>query len=502
MKYLLGIDNGGTMSKAAVFDLAGRELAVAGRPVRVSEPHPGWSERDMDALWRDTAAAIREAVAKAGVNPAEIAAVACTGHGNGLYLVDAAGVPVRPAINSTDQRAQAIVAQWRADGVDVRALPRTTQCVWPAQPNALLAWLRAHEPAALDRAAAVLMCKDFIRFRLTGEIAAELTDMSGTSLMNVVTGQYDDEVLRLFGIEDCQHLLPRLVKTADLCGRVTAAAAAETGLQAGTPVAGGMFDIDACGLASGMVDEKPMSLVAGTWGNNQYIARAPLVDRELFMTSCYSIPGWYLMLEGSPTSAANLDWFVREWFGAEHEAAARAGRSIHEQCLDEALGVPAGDAVPVFLPFLYGSNATPGAKAGLVGLEGRHTRAHVMRAVCEGIVFAHQTHLERLLKFRPRPEVIRFTGGAARSEGWVQMFADSFQIPIEIPAGSELGALGAAIAAAVAAGLYTGYAEAVRAMTRIARRQEPDPARKGIYGERYARYHRVIRALEGVWPQA
>ena len=204
MKFLLGVDNGGTMSKAAVFAADGRELAVAGRKVAISEPHPGWSERDMEALWRDTAAAIREAVARSGVNPADIAAVACTGHGNGLYLVDAAGAPVRPAINSTDHRAAAIVDRWRAAGVDARALPRTAQCVWPAQPNALLAWLAEHEPASLDRARWLLMCKDFIRFRLTGEIAAELTDWSGTSLMNVVTGQYDDEVLRLFPIV-CQQ---------------------------------------------------------------------------------------------------------------------------------------------------------------------------------------------------------------------------------------------------------------------------------------------------------
>jgi L-xylulokinase len=162
-------------------------------------------------------------------------------------------------------------------------------------------------------------------------------------------------------------------------------------------------------------------------------------------------------------------------------------------------GVDAADCTTTFLPFLYGSNATPGARGCFVGLEGRHTRAHVVRAIYEGIVFGHNTHLQRLLKFRDRPEVIRFTGGAARSEVWVQMFADCFQIPVEIPAGTELGALGAAVAAAVAVGVYPGYAEAVAAMTRIARRQDPDPAKKDVYEEKYARYGKVIDALAPLW---
>ena len=152
-----------------------------------------------------------------------------------------------------------------------------------------------------------------------------------------------------------------------------------------------------------------------------------------------------------------------------------------------------------FLPFLYGSNATAGAKGSLIGMQGFHTRAHVVRAIFEGIVFAHYTHLQRLLKFREAPEVIRFTGGAARSEPWVQMFADCFQIPMEIPAGRELGALGAAIAAAVATGAYTGYEEAVGAMTRVARRQEPDPTKQSLYAEKFGNYQAAISAMAELW---
>jgi L-xylulokinase len=484
-KYLLGIDNGGTVSKAALFTLTGDEVAVAGRKVETLTPQPGHAERDANALWRGTADAIREVLAKSGINPRDIACIAGSGHGNGLYLVGSDGEPVRNGIYSTDTRAQRYVERWRADGVAEKVLPKTTQCLWPGQPNALLAWLRDNEPETLTRTKWVLMCKDYIRFRLTGEARAELTDMSATSLMNVVTAQYDASVLEAFGLGEMQRYLPPLVKTADICGHVTAQAAAETGLAQGTPVAGGMFDIDACSLASGLVDERQMSLVAGTWGNNQYIAHEPLIDKNLFMTSCYSIPGWYLMLEGSPTSAANLEWFLADY-----------GIS-YDEC--NKLVAAAADSRLMFVPFLYGSNAHPSAKASLVGLEGHHTRGDVLRAVYEGIVFAHHWHLQRLLQFRPPPEVIRFTGGAARSEVWVQMFADCFQIPVEVPAGSELGALGAAIAAAVAVGCHASYADAVKAMTRVARRHEPDPARAVAAAAKYKRYRNIIHALEPIW---
>jgi L-xylulokinase len=498
-KYLLGIDNGGTMSKAALFTIEGKEIATAGRKVNLIEPKPGLNERDMDQTWKGTAQAIEEVLAKSGIESGEIAGIACTGHGNGIYLVDEDGKPVRNAINSTDSRAQDYINKWLADGINEKALPKTTQCLWPAQPNALLSWFRDNEPETIKKTRWVLMCKDYIRYRLCGQINAELTDMSGTSLMNVVTGEYDDEVLELFGILDMKELLPPIIKTADIAGRVTSEAAAQTGLKEGTPVAGGMFDIDACGLASGIVDERQMSLVAGTWGNNQYIAKEPLIDKDLFMTSCYSMPGWYLMLEGSPTSASNLEWFVTEFLAAEKRAAEKDGKSVYELCNEMVASVGPKEASITFLPFLYGSNVGVGAKSCFVGLEGFHTRAHVVRAIYEGIVFGHNTHLQRLLNFREPPAVIRFTGGAARSKVWVQMFADCFQIPIEIPAGTELGALGAAIAAGVACGCYSTYEEAVNAMTSIARRQEPDPTQKEIYTEKYGRYKKVVAALNPIW---
>jgi len=498
-KYLLGTDNGCTVAKAALFTLDGHEVAVASRKIDALTPHRGWSEMDMTASWAATAESIRNVLATARIDPRDIVCIASAGHGNGLYLVDKQGNPVRNAISSTDARARAYSDKWIADGLDKKIRPRTMQSIWAAQPNALLAWLRDNEPQTMKKAGWVLMAKDYIRFRLTGKIAAEITDMSGTSLLNVRNADYDQEILDAFGIGEMRGLLPPLVRSADICGEVTPQVAAETGLAAGTPVAGGLFDIDACALSSAITDESQLCMVAGTWGNNQYISRTPVTDDAVFMTTCYAMDGYYLMLEGSATSASNLEWLVTEFFQAERQAAAERGSSVYDVCNDLVASTSPGDCGLIFLPFLYGSNVHPDAKACLIGMDGWQKRAHVVRAVYEGVVFSHRWHVEKLLKYRKMPACIRLTGGGARSKVWAQMFADIFQVPVEIPDGTELGALGAAICAAVAAGCYQSFPAATAAMVRIGRRHEPDKALADVYQAKRTRYNKILHALGNTW---
>lgn len=490
--YFLGIDNGGTMSKAALFNQKGEEIAVASRAVKPIQLNVAWNERDASAMWEDTISAIREVIKSSKVNPEDIKAIACTGHGNGLYLVDNNGTPVRNAINSTDSRAQMYIQNWIKNGVAKKILPKTAQSLWPAQPNALLSWLRDNEPVVMEKARWVLMAKDFIRMKLTGEVYAEITDMSGTSLMNVVSGKYDIEVLKDFGIEEYLEMLPPLIGSSDFAGKITTDVAELTGLKVGTTVAGGMFDIDACGLASGIVNEGQMSMVVGTWGNNQYIAKEPLIDKELFMTSIYSIPGWYLMLEGSPTSASNLDWFINNFLQTEKE---QMGDRFFDWLSEQVASIPPESSDVIFLPFLYGCNEKKSTNAGFHKLKNEHTRAHLIRAVYEGIVFAHKTHIDRLLNFREMPEVVRCTGGATQSNIWMQMFADAIGIPMEIPAGTQLGALGAAMAASVCVGENANLQEAVKNMTTIKRRFEPNKKNKEIYVSKYSKYKELINQL-------
>ena len=500
-QYLLGIDNGCTMAKAALFTTDGQEVAVTTRKSDMLDTQPGWAEFDMNRIWANAVEAVRDVIERAKIDPNDIACVACTGHGNGLYLVDGDGKPVRNAIGSADARAREYIDRWAAEDVLSRIRPKTMQAIWPAQPNALLRWLADHEPKSLEKARWILMCKDFVRAQLTGEVFMELTDMSGTSLMNVGTGEYDDEVLGAWGLANINDMLPPLRNSADLCGKVTAEAARATGLAEGTPVAAGLFDIDACGLASGMVDEEALCMVAGTWGCNQYAAREPVVSEDVFMTSCYSIPGYYLMLEGSPTSASNLEWFVSQFFQAEQDKAVAEGRSVYDLCNDLVAGTQPQDSGIVFLPFLYGSNVSLDGKACFFGLDGWQTRGHMLRAVYEGVVFSHKWHVDRLLQFRSMPATIRLTGGAARSEVWTQMFADIFQVPVEVPDGTELGALGAAICAAVAVGIYPDYERACRAMARITRTHEPNDDLADCYQAKYDRYLQMLDLLAPAWSE-
>lgn len=497
--FVLGIDNGGTVAKAALFSPDGCEVAAAARKTEMLSPSPGWTEFDMDKLWSAVATAVRQVLATAAIDPGQVACIACTGHGNGIYLVDAAGRPVRHGIFSADSRARSYVERWNVEGIGRAVRPKTMQSLWPGQPNALLAWLRDHEPQAFARTHWVLMCKDFVRLKLTGQAATELTDMSGTSLMDVGTARYDRDILRQFGIEEAYEKLPPLRLSADICGEVTPAAAAETGLAIGTPVAGGLFDIDACGLSSALLSDGDVGIIMGTWGINQYVSPTPAAGDEVFMTARYCVPNHYLMIEASPTSAGNLEWMIAQFLPDRVRGGAGPDEHVYDRINQLVAAAQPDQSAVVFLPFLYGSNAHPDATGTLVGLSSRCDRGHVLRAVYEGVVFAHRDHLERLLKSRRRPERIRASGGATRSEVWMQIAADALQTPVEIPDGAELGALGAAICAAVAVGIYPDYPSACAAMVRIARRFEPDPRQADVYRAKYLRYRHLLSALQPAW---
>ncbi|NQT89589.1 hypothetical protein HQ560_22660 [bacterium] len=242
-------------------------------------------------------------------------------------------------------------------------------------------------------------------------------------------------------------------------------------------------------------------MIAGTWGNNQYISKTPVVSTDVFITSCYSIPGYYLMLEGSATSASNLEWFVTEFFAAEKKLAEEQGRSVYDVCNEAIAATEPEDSNIVFLPFLYGSNCGPDAKAAFIGLNGMHNRGHVLRAIYEGVVFGHKMHIDKLLKFRTMPDTIRLTGGAARSKVWVEIFADIFQTRVETPDATEAGALGACIAAAVAVGIHPSFDAAIDAMVSFSTCQEPNPERADLYAGKYANAKKVIQALDPVWTQ-
>jgi L-xylulokinase len=498
--FILGIDAGGTAVKAAAYSLAGEERGVTGRTFRPLTPAPGHAERDPKALWQAVCEVIHAVLAGAGLTAADIAAVGVTGYGNGIYLVDAAGRPVANALLSADVRAVDIVEDWRRQGLEPGEMALVGKPFWPGSSLSVLAWFRRHRPELLARAAAMLCGKDYLRLRLTGRTAAEITDQSTASLLPLGQRARDPKVLGLVGLDDCERLLADLIEPSAIAGEVTAKAAAETGLRPGTPVSAGCCDNLAVMYGTGAIGLGEVVVMSGTWGLHQAIVdRQPPVGRIGFVNHAMA-PGQWLLIEGSPSSASSFEWFVETFLrrADRKEPAERA----YELANAAIAATDPADPPVFFLPFLNGAADALHARAGLVGFSTWHGLGHAVRAVYEGVAFEHRRHFERLLGVCARPASARFAGGPARSREWAAIFAAALGLRLEVPQGEEFGARGAAILAALATGHFPDIGSAVRAMTALSHVVEPEPRLQGLLDCRFAVYGRLHETLRPYWQAA
>jgi len=497
-RYLLGLDNGGTLVKAGIYTADGIPVAFASAEIPAILGKEGIVERDMNTLWKVNCRVIKEAIEKAAICSSDIIGVSTSGHGNGLYLVDENLLPVMNGIYSTDMRARDELSRLESSGICDRIFPKIMQTLYPGQFAPLLIWMSANNPERLKKAKWALGCIDYIRLCLTGEAYGEMTNMSAAGVMNQITRDYDDELLELMGIAHCRNLLPPLMQSCEICGEVTARAAAETGLCEGTPVAGGFIDITACAIATGIVDTSRICMIAGTWSINEFISRRPILSKDLLLTSVYCLDDYYMMTDGSMTSASNLDWFIRELLrGMEFNG----GKNIYKIADEMAEAIRPEESSVIFLPFLYGTNVDADAKSCFLGLSGWHTKAHMLRAVFEGIVFSHRMHIEKLKRLSQAPKAIRMAGGVANSKVWIQMFADALQMPIEISDCAELGTMGVAMCAGVATGCFPSLLDAAKVFAKTAYVCEPDVTKKAVYDDKYAIYKKAIRCLSPLWKE-
>ncbi|EOS81737.1 hypothetical protein C817_00466 [Dorea sp. 5-2] len=497
-KYVIGLDNGGTSTKAAIFDLAGREIATAGKQTKVITPKSGYTERDMEELRLANCGCVKRALEKAGIAGEDVLGIAVCGHGKGLYAWGKDGKPAYNGIISTDSRAWKYPKRWYENGVYEEVHDQLCQEFMACQQVALLAWFKEHHRDVYDNIQYVFSVKDYIRFRLTDEAYCEATDISGSGLMDVKNARFDKEILKKLGIEEVYDKLAPIRYSYDLCGKITKEASELTGLLQGTPVAGGMFDIDACAVAADVTSTDELCTIAGTWSINEYISKTPVMDGSIAMNSLFAMPGYYLVEECSATSSGNLEWFLQNCMENEQIP---DGSNLYEQINEKVESVDPEESDVYFLPFLYGSNAHPLGKGAFIGLTTYHDKAHMLRAIYEGVVYSHRTHIEKLLASRKPPEAIRMAGGAVNSKVWVQMFADALGFPIETVDAKELGALGCGMAAAIAAGVYQDYKEAAKHMVHVSERVYPNPERTAVYQKKYEKYRAVSKALDTVWGQ-
>lgn len=496
---LIGIDAGGTMTKVAVFDADGAELACEHRPNTMLFPKAGWTERDPDAMWRSAAEAIRLVLERSGTAAGQVAAVTPCGFGGGLFFVDGEGAVVRPGLVSTDSRSRPTIAAWDHKGLRARLEPMIQQQIWPGQSLAILGWMNEHEPEALAATASLLLCKDFLRLRLCGDVSTDPTDGGCAGLLDVAKGSYALDALGLAGLEGCIGKLPAIGASCEVAGRISAEAARQTGLLAGTPVVRGVYDVVACSLASGVASPSHLGIVAGTFAINSTLHRVPCLDPMPTLQAAYPLGGLYLATTATPTSASNLEWLCKTLLAAEADRAKADGRSIYDVCSALVAGSLDRETDMLFFPYLFGGPS--GAPGGLIGVVAGNDLADVLRTVFEGIVFAHRADLDMLLGGRgsASPSTIRLSGGPSRSDVFAQMFADGLAMPVEIANGTEFGAKGAAMCASVALGIHADLEAASKAMVRVERRFEPDAARTAVLDRHYDRYRAVGDGLVSAW---
>lgn len=490
--YFMGIDNGGSTTKCVIFDQNGTTITTTSARIRMNRPGSGCTERDGEEVWNANCQVIQAALEQSSLHARDIRAVSMCGYGGGMILLDAQGNPVCPFIVSTDSRADELLTEFRKNGTEDAVYAHTLQRLWPGQPGMLLPWFQRNQPEILKKASHIMMMKDFIRYRLTGIIGTERTDASNTSLFSLHTEKFEPDIFRILGIENLYPLFPdQIFSPFQIAGRITEEAAVRTGLYPDTPVATGLYDVAACTLAGGILDDTVLSLIVGTWGISGHLTR-DLKECQGKNNSMFSfLDGWYFSEESSPTSAANLDWFIEQ----SYRHLIPEGENVYEYCNRVVAGMAPEESDLIFLPYLYGSNTRIPAKACFFQMAGHHTADHMLMAVYEGILFSLLQHIRALYGERV-PKTARFSGGASRSPVWCQMMADILGIPIEVMDCMELGAMGAAICAGIACGTWKDPEEAVRNMCHVAKTYIPNPERTGIYQKKYAQYQRAVRCLE------
>lgn len=495
-RYLIGVDNGGSDIKCAVFDLKGRELAVASTQAAMDIPKPGFTERDAETVWQANVRVIREALEKSGISGDAVAAVGLTGYGNGMVLVDERLQPVYPAIVSTDDRAGDYCRRFKEDGTERKMFPYTLQTTWSAQPAALLPWFRDHEPEVLKNTRWVLSMKDFIRLRLTGEIAGEITDASSGCLVNLDTRDYDARLFEILKIEECYEKMPPILESTEVSGYITKEAAAETGLAAGIPVAAGYFDIDANAIASGVLSEEELCLIAGTWSINEYLSKdAPRdIDHKQNTVTLSYLKQYYIMEDSTPTSASNFNWFIKTLLRPDRPDIPTS--QIYEECNRLVETIEPEDSQVIFVPYLFGSATHSDAHGAFLNLTGGDDRGAMLRAVYEGVVFSSAHHVYNLKRPIESYTKARLSGGVSNSEVWSQMMSDVLQIPIETLEGGEPGAKGAAMGAGVACGIFDSLEDAVKHMVHIGKTYLPRPEYGEVYAKKYKRYEAALQAID------
>lgn len=497
---LLGIDVGTGGTRAVVVDERGSVVASATADhAPFASPQTGWAEQDPCDWWRATAAAVREVLAQPGVSVDRIACIGLSGQMHGAVLLDKDSEVLRPALIWCDQRTsrqcRAITERIGAARlIELTSNPALTGFTLPK-----LLWVRDQEPDVWMRVRSVLLPKDYVRLRLTGERATDVADASGTLLFDVAGRRWSNAMLEAMEINEAY--LPTAFESVEITGRVSTEGAAATGLRKGTPVVAGAGDQAAGAVGMGIVRPGAVSATIGTSGVVFAATDRPALDkRGRVHTFCHAVPGRWHIMGVTQGAGLSLRWF-RDRFGAVEHAGLKEKQDPYDLLCEEAASAPPGSDGALWAPYLMGERTPhldPHARAALVGLTASHTRAHIIRAILEGVAFSLRDTLTIFAEMNVPVETIRLGGGGARAPLWRQIQADVYGQAIEILAAEEGAAYGAALLAGVGGGVWSSVDEACAQAVRVAARVEPEQTASALMNSRYAAFRALYPALRSV----
>jgi len=498
MNCYLGIDVGTSATKTLVMDARARVLPTASADHAMAAPQPGWSEQDPDDWWRATVPSVRQAIRKAGIRGSQVVGISFSGQMHGLVITDGAGKPLRASIIWNDQRSGAEAAEIeRAVGGRGKLIRLVGNAAMTSFTLTKLLWVRRHEPRTYDRIRHLLLPKDYVRFRMTGEYAGDVSDMSGTLMLDQRKRAWSRKILSTFELD--ADILPPVLESHAQAGTLTAQAARSLSLAAGTPVIAGGGDQPVGAVGNGVVRDGLCSATLGTSGVVYTHSKEYRVDPSSRVnTFCSCVAGEWCVFGCILAAGGSFQW-VRDVLGAEEVAEAKRKKiSAYELLAARAAHAPAGCEGVFFLPYLTGErtpHADPAAKACWIGIGARTTKDHLVRAVMEGGAFAMNDAVHCLRDRGLKIREIRLSGGGSRRAFNRQLQADIYGTRCVTINAEEGAAYGAALLAAVGTGQFRSVADACRAGIRITRTIKPDPKARKLYAKHYEQYRRLYPAL-------
>lgn len=498
MSYLLGIDIGTSGTKTVLFDENGNSVASALEEYPLYQPNIGWAEQDPEDWWKATCLSIKAVLAKSGVNPSDVKGIGLSGQMHGAVLLDKDYNVLRRAIIWCDQRSFAECEQITSLVGKERLIEITANPALTGFTASKIMWIKNNEPQIFEKAKKILLPKDYIRFRLTGEFATEVSDASGMQLMDIPGRKWSNEVLDKLGID--KSLLGELYESQEISGRVCREASLLTGLKEGTPVAGGAGDQAAGAVGNGIVKPGVISSTIGTSGVVfAYSERVSIDPKGRVHTFCHAVPNTWHIMGVTQAAGLSLKWF-RDNFCIEEKRVADLMKVDPYVLMDqEASKADAGCGGLIYLPYLMGERTPhldPYAKGVFFGLSAKHEKQDMLRAIMEGVVYSLKDCLEIIKDMGVAINEIRASGGGGRSRLWKQMQADVFGTSITTINVSEGPALGVALLAGVGVGIYKSVPEACDAVIKVKEVQEPDMKLNEKYARIYKIYGQIYNSLK------